>query len=68
MDVSQTCVILDRQAKLEGTGILELLQTIDHYGIRDYTELYCLDLDPEFRSAYYVFMNSARQMFAKVEA
>ena len=66
MNISEACVIIERQAKLEGTGILEVLQNIDSYGIHDYIS--CYGLSDDFRLAYNVFMFNARQMFAKVEA
>jgi len=62
MNLSDACVIIERQAKWDGVGILELLQTIEQYGIKEYVAN--AGLTNEFRQAYYIFMNAGREMFA----
>jgi hypothetical protein len=53
MNLSEACVMIEQQAKWDGVGILELLQTIEQYGIKEYVAN--AGLTNEFRQAYYIF-------------
>ena len=66
MNISEAVEIIGQQAKRDGVGVLELLETIDRYGVFWYIQEAKLDI--EFLTAFNVFMDAGRQMFAKVEA
>ncbi|NDB83504.1 MAG: hypothetical protein EB127_12370 [Alphaproteobacteria bacterium] len=63
MNIGEAVKIIERQAKWDGVGILELLVTVDKYGVDTYID--SAGLNHEFRQAYYTFMSAGRQMFAK---
>ena len=66
MNISEAVEIIGQQAKRDGVGVLELLETIDRYGALWYIQEAKLDI--EFLTAFNVFMDAGRKMFAKVEA
>ena len=66
MNISEAVEIIGQQAKRDGVGVLELLETIDRYGVLWYIQEAKLDI--EFLTAFNVFMDAGRKMFAKVEA
>ena len=66
MNISEAVEIIDQQAKRDGVGVLELLETIDRYGALWYIQEAKLGI--EFLTAFNIFMDAGRKMFAKVEA
>lgn len=68
MNLSDAYVIIERQARWDGVGILELLQTCNKLGIDAYPYQYAriqsAHMDNEFRQAYNIFMSAGREMFA----
>ena len=68
MNLSDACVIIERQARWDGVGILELLQTCNKLGIDAYpyqsARIQSAHMDNEFRQAYNIFMSAGREMFA----
>ena len=66
MNISEAVEIIGQQAKRDGVGVLELLENIDRYGVLWYIQEAKLDI--EFLTAFNVFMDAGRKMFAKVEA
>lgn len=70
MNISNAVEIIDRQAELDGVSVLDLLTTLEKYGVFAYIRDAGLDAEKriEFLTAYNVFMDAGRKMFAKVEA
>ena len=66
MNISEAVEIIEQQAKRDGVGVLELLETLDRYGALWYIQEAKLGI--EFLTAFNIFMDSGRKMFAKAEA
>lgn len=68
MDIAEAVEIISKQAKCDGVGVLELLETINKYGLEKYIKSMALDQGPDsgddFRTAVDTFMTAGRKFFA----
>lgn len=63
MDIAKAAAMLQEQAKWDGVGLLELLETCQKWGVHNYVQ--SAGLGKEFVMAYNTFMTAGRSLFER---